>query len=304
MRTRSLTLMMLAGFLSVVDCKSAHAVAGPPLVTDDPGTPGPNNWEINVAFTSESSKEEKRVELPFLDLNYGLGERIQLKYEVPYVISKNEEQDSKNSGIDRSTAGVKWRFRDKKKTEGEAKPEGFEKVEGGEDGGVALSTYPQYTFKSPVAESVRLAEGTTSHEFFLPVEAEETFGKWDFNQELGYRWLEQNTSLFAAGFALTYNIKEDTALVLGEPTSTTSTLRYVVTVPDDIWAVHSSSPKSKISFSVCITFQPAPTFCVLTPAGDPSFTTSLGGRGLLRSGGRVLNGRWGQAGVFMPESCA
>ncbi|WP_198096956.1 hypothetical protein, partial [Clostridioides difficile] len=79
----------------------------------------------------------------------------------------------------------------------------------------ALSTYPQYTFKSPVAESTRLAEGTTAHEFFLPVEAEETIGKWDFNQELGYRWLEQNTSLIAAGLALTYNIKEDTALVLG-----------------------------------------------------------------------------------------
>jgi hypothetical protein len=207
---------LLAGILSVVNCETAHAVAGPPLVTDDPGTPGPNNWEINVAFTSESSVEEKRVELPLLDINYGLGEHIQLKYEVPYVISKIQEQDTKNTGIDRSNAGVKWRFRDKKKTEGEAKPEGVEKVEGGEDGGVALSTYPQYTFKSPVAESTRLAEGTTAHEFFLPVEAEETIGKWDFNQELGYRWLEQNTSLIAAGLALTYNIKEDTALVLGE----------------------------------------------------------------------------------------
>ena len=69
----------------------AHATAGPPLVTDDPGTPGPDDWEINVVFTSESSVAEKRVELPLLDINYGWGERIQLKYEVPYVISKNHE---------------------------------------------------------------------------------------------------------------------------------------------------------------------------------------------------------------------
>src|SRR5476649_1445246 len=107
----------------VLSTRLAHAVAGPPLVTDDPGTPGANNWEINTAFTAELSPSEHRLELPLLDLNYGLGDRIQLKYELPYVLTNTEERN----GFDRSDAGVKWRFQDK------------------EPGGVALSTYPQYT---------------------------------------------------------------------------------------------------------------------------------------------------------------
>jgi hypothetical protein len=199
-----------------MNAQTASATAGPPLVTDDPGTPGPNQWEINLAYTLENSPATKRVELPLLDLNYGVGERIQLKYEVPYVLSKTGEQDPKNSGFDRSAAGVKWRFRDKSKGEKSENAEGVEKVEGGESGGMALSTYPQYTFKSPVAESARNVDAPTSHEFFLPIEAEESVGKWDFNQELGYRWLEGDTSQIAAGLALTYTIKEDMALLIGE----------------------------------------------------------------------------------------
>jgi hypothetical protein len=196
--------------------ENASATAGPPLVTDDPGTPGPNKFEINLAYTLEDSSTEKRIELPLLDVNFGVGENIQLKYEVPYVISKNQELDTKHSGFDRSAAGVKWRFHDKSKGDDHEQAEGTEKVEGGERGSVALSTYPQYSFKSPVAESARNVDAPTTHEFFLPVEAEETSGKWDFNQELGYRWLEMDTSQLAAGVVLTYNIKDETAAVLGE----------------------------------------------------------------------------------------
>jgi hypothetical protein len=111
----------------------AFGQAGPPLVTDDPGTPGPNKWEINFAYMLEKNQEERRVTLPDLDINYGLGERIQLKYDLPYVLSKNEENDSKHNGFDRSEVGVKWRFLDKEKA------------------GLSVSTYPQITFKTPVS---------------------------------------------------------------------------------------------------------------------------------------------------------
>ena len=60
------------------------AQGGPPLRTDDPGTPGNRNWEINVASTQFWSKSAREFESPLLDINYGLGDRIQLKYEVPY----------------------------------------------------------------------------------------------------------------------------------------------------------------------------------------------------------------------------
>jgi hypothetical protein len=213
---RTWYLLGLFALQLALNAPLAHATAGPPLVTDDPGTPGNKHWEINVAYTLETSPAEKRVELPLLDLNYGLGDTIQLKYEVPYVISKSEDQDTKHSGFDRSEVGVKWRFHDKSKGDKETKEEGTEKVEGGDGNGIALSTYPQYTFKSPVSESARNVDAATTHEFFLPVEAEESLGKWDFNQEVGVQFLEGATSQLAVGGALTYNIKEETALVLGE----------------------------------------------------------------------------------------
>jgi hypothetical protein len=194
-RVSSRIFFSLIALASFAFGAAAHATAGPPLVTDDPGTPGANSWEINGAFTSESSSSDKHVELPILDVNYGVGERIQLKYEVPDVISQNDE--TRNTGLDRSQAGVKWRFQEKEGT------------------GIALSTYPQFTFKSPVADGARNADSATTQDFFLPIEAEESFGKWDFNQEAGYRWLEGKRSQVACGLALTFNWKETVAF-LGE----------------------------------------------------------------------------------------
>ena len=34
-------------------CASGAAVAGPPLLTNDPDTPGPGAWEINLAATGD-----------------------------------------------------------------------------------------------------------------------------------------------------------------------------------------------------------------------------------------------------------
>jgi hypothetical protein len=65
------------------------AQGGPPLRTDEPGTPGNRNWEINVASTQFWSKAEREFESPLLDINYGLGDRIQLKYEVPYLFDSD-----------------------------------------------------------------------------------------------------------------------------------------------------------------------------------------------------------------------
>jgi len=61
-------------------------MGGPPLLTDDTDTPGPNHWEINVAGTSEKTSDGWKFEVPLLDLNYGIGEHLQLKYEVPLVV--------------------------------------------------------------------------------------------------------------------------------------------------------------------------------------------------------------------------
>ena len=73
--------LALAAFTPV----RARAQGGPPLITDDPDTPGPGYWEINVSAFVEKNRRERRLETPRLDINYGLGPRIQLKLELPWL---------------------------------------------------------------------------------------------------------------------------------------------------------------------------------------------------------------------------
>ena len=85
------------------------AQGGPPLRTDDPGTPGNRNREINISSTQFWSKSEREFEIPLLDINYGLGDRIQLKYEGSYLFDSDNRAPFKGT-IGSSLLGVKWRF--------------------------------------------------------------------------------------------------------------------------------------------------------------------------------------------------
>ena len=77
------SLCLPLGFLASL--VGLHAQGGPPMLTDDPGTPGDGHWEINTAVTTEQRPGERSSEPPLLDLNYGIGDRIQLKYEAAWV---------------------------------------------------------------------------------------------------------------------------------------------------------------------------------------------------------------------------
>ena len=48
------------------------------MIADDPGTPGNRHWEINLAAIAEHRPGETAYDFPAIDLNYGLGEQIQL----------------------------------------------------------------------------------------------------------------------------------------------------------------------------------------------------------------------------------
>ena len=68
-------------------------------MTDDPDTPGPGYWEINVATLLDASRREHRVETPRIDLNYGVGRRIQLKFEVPWVrVREGDDETQTGAG--------------------------------------------------------------------------------------------------------------------------------------------------------------------------------------------------------------
>src|SRR3954454_19296239 len=74
---------------------AAHAQGGPPLITDDPGTPGDGKWEIELSFTAEKTHRKTTYEAPLLDFNYGWGDRIQLKYEVPLLVLNEKGEGTK-----------------------------------------------------------------------------------------------------------------------------------------------------------------------------------------------------------------
>ena len=57
------------------------AEAGPPFVTDDPETPPPGGWEINIPFIIEHTAGRTEIDAPLFDLNYGL-QSVQLKFEA------------------------------------------------------------------------------------------------------------------------------------------------------------------------------------------------------------------------------
>ena len=103
----------------------ARAQGGPPMVTDDPDTPGDGHWEINLAAIAQRTDGARSLSAPDADINYGWGEHLQLKADLPWGVSQPRGR-SWRSGAGDGNFGVKWRLIDE------------------EDRGFALSTYPQY----------------------------------------------------------------------------------------------------------------------------------------------------------------
>ena len=46
--------LALALVVTISFATALHAQGGPPMITDDPGTPGPGRWEINIAIARTS----------------------------------------------------------------------------------------------------------------------------------------------------------------------------------------------------------------------------------------------------------
>jgi len=149
------------------------AQGGPPLLTDDPGTPGNRNWEINIASMQFWSNTERELQNPLLDINYGLGDRIQLKYQLPYLFD-SDNGGSFRGGVGNSLLGVKWRF-----------------YQQSSEKGWHISTYPQLELNNPDDSEAReiVDQGPR---FLLPVEVTKVFGPVQVNGEAGY-WFAKHS---------------------------------------------------------------------------------------------------------------
>lgn len=134
-------------------------------MTDDPGTPGPGRWEVNVAFTLDRRSASRDIGAPLVDANYGWGDRIQLKLEIPWLVA-DDDVEGRRSGLGNPLLGVKWRFLDEDKA------------------GVAVSAYPQLGFNLLSSSADReLVERETS--FLLPVSAVKRLGPVSLDVEAG-----------------------------------------------------------------------------------------------------------------------
>jgi hypothetical protein len=153
-------------FALLLFADAALAQAGPPFLTNDPGTPGNANWEINLGSMQAIVRGASSYQLPQIDLNFGVGERIQLTYEIPYVFQESSGQ-SGQSGWGNANPGIKWRFLDQ-----------------GEDG-LQMSFFPQAQTNG-TDHSRQAAIAVAGPRYLLPVEASQKVGPVYLDMEVGY----------------------------------------------------------------------------------------------------------------------
>ena len=80
MRAKTTTIFIWCLMITLPDVSMADA--GPPFLTNDPGTPGNGNLEINLGSMATVDQRSGSYQIPQLDVNLGLGDRIQFTYEV------------------------------------------------------------------------------------------------------------------------------------------------------------------------------------------------------------------------------
>ena len=151
------------------------------MITDDPGTPGAGHWENNFAFTLDNTPTEHLYETPIADINYGWGERIQLKIELPWLVVTAPNASTK-TGLGNIDPGVKIRFLDE------------------DSSGINLSTYPQYRLNYSNISSILFG-----NQFFLPIEVSRTFGKLQLDADCGFNFVNDARGQWQYGTIAGYN---------------------------------------------------------------------------------------------------
>jgi hypothetical protein len=176
--SRSLILILALAFAAT----TAHAQGGPPYYTNDPGTPGNLNWEINLGYMPFLYSNQSVSHTPDVDINFGVGERIQLTYENAWLRVQDPSSAAKY-GLGQSNFGVKWRFHD------------------GGEGGLAISTFPQFFLNNP-DDAVRRGITPASDAFLLPLEFSKKFGPVDVNYEIGYQFVHKGPDSWLTGLVV------------------------------------------------------------------------------------------------------
>lgn len=162
-----------------------YAQGGPPMVTDDPDTPGDGRWEINLGAIGSHVPGLASVTAPDADINYGWGERLQLRLDVPWMVASRDGAAAV-SGLGMPSFGVKWRFLDR------------------EQSGVSVSTYPQ-VFSNWAASSSRRGLSDPGQKFYLPLQASARLGGWGIDGEVGRGFATEVPGYWATGLIVSHD---------------------------------------------------------------------------------------------------
>jgi hypothetical protein len=160
----------------------AFSQGGPPYYTNDPGTPGNLDWEINLGYMPFFFTGQSVSHVPDVDINFGVGDRIQLTYENAWLRVQNPHSKTE-FGLGQSNPGVKWRFYD-----------------GGESG-LSVSIFPQAFINNP-NDAVRRRITSQADTFELPAEFSKKFGPIDVDYELGYQFVHKGPDAWISGLVL------------------------------------------------------------------------------------------------------
>jgi hypothetical protein len=125
---------------------SGIVLAGNPLLTNDPETPGRNGWEVNLSHNMAFSLPAFRQALPLANVNYGTSEKNQWKISVP-VIENDPRPGGEHWGIGDVQLGWKYRFLEE------------------DEHGIQASIYPQPLLPTGNAA---LGLGNDRFELFIP----------------------------------------------------------------------------------------------------------------------------------------
>ena len=162
---------------------------GPPMITDDPGTPGNGKWENNFAITFEYRPGETAYDVPEIDLNYGVGDHIQLTLQTAPVLLKRSGQGL-IGGWGGTEAAVKWRFLDEATS------------------GVDMSMFPRVLFNVSQSSVRRgLAEDGTRFQIA------KTFGRLRVDAEFGPLASTVGRSEWLYGIVCGFDVAKTTMLM-------------------------------------------------------------------------------------------
>jgi hypothetical protein len=199
--------VVAAGFTLFISL--AFGQGGPPFLSDDPDTPGNRNWEINMGFVGERNPAGGSYEVPNLDINYGLGHRVQLKYELPLSISEMRGGgDHVAAGLGNSLLGLKYRFY-------AHHPQAETRDEAGErESTFGLSVYPQVMLNNPT-RSVAREIVEPGPQLLLPLEASMKAGPIRMSGEIGYWFTSKDVPhSWIRGVVVGHEFRKDTELYL------------------------------------------------------------------------------------------